>query len=242
MGTPERFDQRLPPELEGFGPAFYRDLRDLAASYGSDVRGIEGLRRIDLPTPLPCQVTVTVPPSKMGNLNLRPFPFDGNVSRFITLVLDDEVNSYVQWDMRVTAAQVKEAMAAIDAEMAHCRDPLTGRRRRVASDTYAPPHLQVDRVFGEQGAVMLLPKDVDPEVMRLQFDRPADLMVLPDADGKGHRGLCRKSDVVLRSRYDEVVERVLARYGVHGQAQIDGMSRERLQAMLEEVERELEKE
>ena len=142
--------------------------------------------------------------------------------------------------MRVTARQVIEAMALVDAEMAHCRDPLTGRRRRVASDTYAPPHLMVSRVFAKRGAVMVLGKDIDPAVMRLQFDRPDDLVVLPDADGKGHHGLGLTRDALRESRRDEVTERVLEKYGVRGQLQIDGMSHERLKAMFDEIEAELD--
>lgn len=237
MGVPERFDQQLPPRLEGLGPAFIVDLRDLVACYGAEVRGIEGLRRINLPTPLPCQVTVTVPPSRMGNVSLRPYPFDGDTSGFIVLVLDDEARSYVQWDMRVTAAEVRDAMAVVDAEMAHCRDPLTGRRRRVACDTYAPPQLQVGRIFAGRD-VLLVPKEVDPEVMRLQFDFPDDLVVVPDADGRGTPGLRRARDAAR----DAVTGRVRAKYGVRSQADVDRMPRDRLQAMLAEIEAELDRE
>lgn len=239
MGIPERFDQKLPSQLAGFGPAFVVDLRDLVACYGAEVRRIEGLRRLNLPTPLPCQVTVTVPPSRMGNVSLRPYPFDGDVSRFIILVLDDEARSYVQWDMRVTAAQVRDAMAVVDAEMAHCRDPVTGRRRSVACDTYAPPQLRVDRVFARKD-LAFVPKEIDPEAMRLQFDRPDDLAIVPDADGRGTPGLRRVRKAGSDARRDEVTARVLAKYGVRDQADIDGMSRARLQAMLAEIEADLD--
>lgn len=239
MGIPDRFDQRLPPELEGFGPAFYRDLLDLVRCYGTDVRGIEGLRRMHLPTPVPCQVSATAPPSKMGNVSVRPVPFDGDLSRLCVLVLDDGVASYVQWDRRITAAQLKAAMAQVDAEMAHCRDAF-GRRQRVPTDRYAPPELSVDKVFGRQ-KVLLVGK-ADGEVLRQQFDRPDDLVVVPDADGKGNPGLCRKRDLARASREDEVTERVMAKYGVRDQSDIDGMSRPRLQQMMAEIAAELEKE
>lgn len=239
MGSPDRFDQRLPPELEGFGPAFFNDLRDLISCYGADVRGVEGIRRIELPTDPPCQATTTVPPSDKANLSVRTRPTDPGA--YVILVLQDHpAVPYVQWDRRVTAAEVRAAMAKVDADMAHTRDPLSGRRRRVPSDRYATPQLRVDDTF-KPGTVMVLGEKIDPEMMRLQYDRPDDLVVLANADGKGHHGLRLKRDVVQALREDEVTERVLAKYGVKGQEQIDAMSHARLAAMLAEIEEELGK-
>lgn len=230
-------DGKLPHELEGFSPAFVADLRDMVAKYGAEVRGIEGLRRMNLPTPLACQATVTVPPSRMGNISLRPAPFDGDVSRLCILILDDAARSYVQWDRRVTVAEVKAAMAAVDAEMAHCRDPLTGARRRVVCDTFAPPQLSVDAVFAG-GKVVRLSADVDPSVMRLQFDRPGEV-VIERADGGAV--LRRMTETELEARRDEVTARVLAKHGVRDDGDVEAMSRDRLQDMLAEIAAELEK-
>lgn len=243
MAAPARFDpDHPPPGLEGLTPDFIADLHDLAAKYGADVRGVEGLRRIGLPTPRPCQVTVTVPPSVQRNMTVRPVPADGDPSALCLMLLDDEANSYVLWDRRCTADDVRKAMAEVDAALAVCRDPATGRRMRVVSDRYAPPPLAVDSVFDRKGKVMSLPEGVDTDAVRQQFDRPDDLAVVPDAGGPGRHGLCRASDFGRIARRPAAVARVLARHGLRSRAEFGSLPEDARKRLLEEIEEELDRE
>ena len=236
------FDPARPlPGLEGLDAAFIADLHDFCANYGVEVCLVEGLRRMTVPSAVPALVTVTVPPSRMKNITVRKTPVDDYVSALCIMILDDEVHSYVQWDRRVTVMQVREAMAAVDAEMAHCRHLLTGRRQPVYSDQYAPPPLEVDRFFARKGKVVVLGVGADPEAVRHQFDRPDDLTIVPDAGGKGRHGLRRTAYHEDGSRVDKIAAKVLERYGVKSQADIDRMPRDRLQRMLAEIEAEIGK-
>lgn len=242
MAAPVRFDPDDPlPGLEGLSSEFIADLHDLVAKYGADVRGVEGLRRIGLPTPRPSQVTVTVPPSAQRNMTVRPVPADEDVSAICIMLLGDETDSYILWDRRCTVADVRDAMARVDAEMAAFRDPATGTRMRIASDTYAPPPLSVDATFDRRGKVMTLPADIDPDVVLHQFDRPDDVAVVPDASGSGRHGLCRKEDLGRVIRRAGAVARVLARHGMRTRAEFGLLPKDAQQRILAEVEEELDR-
>ncbi|MEY4744840.1 MAG: hypothetical protein RL272_785 [Candidatus Parcubacteria bacterium] len=243
MAGPVAFDPEHPlPGLDGFSPAFVADLYDFASNYGADVRGVEGLRRIGIPTPRPAQVTVTVPPSKHRNMTVRPVPADGDVSMVCILLLDDDEHSFVMWDRRCTVEDVRRAMAVVDAEMSSCRDPATGRRLRVVSDLYAPPPLAFDLVFGRKGMVVVLDEGADPEAARHQFDRPDEVAVVPDAGGRGRHGLCRKADLGLVARRDAIVARALARHGLRTREEFGRLPEDARRRLLAEIQAEFDAE
>lgn len=229
----------VPAELAGLDAAFVADLYDLVAKYGEDVRGVPGLRRLTLPGPKPVYASVTVSPSPYRHVLLSAMAGAMMAGNAHAMLLKDGKPSALMWDKSFSLADVRAAVVAADAERPECRDPATGARRRVISDGWSRATLSVDAVFDKKGMV-IFPSgdDADVQMLLAQFDRPDDLTVV-DA-GEGRKGLCRKADLPRIARREVATAAVLARRGIRSSAQIERMSRASLDALLAEIEAELD--
>lgn len=229
----------VPAALAGLDAALVADLHDLVAKYGEDVRGVPGLRRLTLSGPTVIHASVTVSPSPYRHVFLSSLSGAMMAGSAHAMLLKDGKPSALMWDKAFSLADVRAAIAATDAGRPECRDPATGLRRRVISDGWAKPKLSVDAVFDKKGQVILPSGDgSDVEMLLAQFDRPDDLAVV-DA-GEGRKGLCRKTDLPRVARREAATAAVLARRGIRSQAQIERMSRAALDALLAEIEAELD--
>lgn len=229
----------VPAALAGLDAAFVADLYDLVAKYGEDVRGTPGLRRMTLPADPPIHVSVTVSPSPYRHVMLGTMAGAMMAGDAHAMLLKDGKPSALIWHKSFSLEGVRAAIAAADAARTEFRDPQTGARRRVHRDGFSGARLSVDEVFDAKGKV-IMPSgdDGDAEQLRQQFDRPDDLAVVEV--GPGNQVLCRKADARRVQRRDAATSAVLARRGITSSAQVERMSRASLNALLAEIEAELD--
>jgi hypothetical protein len=231
--------EEIPEGLPGIDAALLANLYDLVAKYGTDAAGVEGLRRLAFSSPKEIYVSVTVQPSRQRNMIVSPWAGGARADKSHFFMIKDGLASFVMWDRSFSLADVRAAIDIVDADMDATRDPLTGARRRMASDAPSQAALQVDVVFAERGKAVMPSGDTDAEALRQQFDRPDDVAVITLRDGR--RLLCHRRDAngLDPSRKEEVILRILGRHGIRTQAELAALSKDDLERLHAEISAEL---
>lgn len=231
--------EEIPQGLAGIDAALLADLYDVVAKYGVDVAGAGGLRRLTFGSPKEMHVSVTVSPSRQRNILVSTMVGGANVTRSHMFLIRDGLASFVLWDRSYTVADVRAAIAALDADMDPTRDPLSGARRRMATESASSAKLSVDAVFAERGKAVMSSDGIDAEDLRRQFDRPDDLAVVSLPDGT--RLLCRRRDAhgFDPVRREAAILRLLARHGIRTREELDGLTKEQLERFHAELTAEI---
>jgi hypothetical protein len=229
----------VPAGLAGIDAGLLADLYDLVAKYGVDVAGAEGLRRYGFTLPKAIHVSVTVQPSRQRNMILSPWAGGARVDASHFFMIKDGVASFVLWDRTYSVADVRAAIAAADAEMDAFRDPLSGARRRIASDAFSKAKLQVDVVFAQRGKAVMPGDGIDIETLRQQFDRPDDVAVVTMPDGR--QFLCHRRDErgFDPARKEEAILRMLERHGISTLKELNALPKAELEWLYAELSAEL---
>jgi hypothetical protein len=229
----------VPDALSGADAAFLADLHDLAAKYGTDVQGVEGLRRVALDVGAKTVfVSVCVEPSPYRSILVSPWTGGGSVTASHKMLMR-RTASFVLWDRSIALADVRAGMIALDAEMAAAREPLTGARLRMVSDRGANAKLRVDQIFAERGKAIGSYHGDDPEAFRLQFDRPDDVAVVTAPDGR--KMLCHRRDArgFAPGAQEAAILRAIERRGLKTEADLRKLSETQLREMHDEIKADL---
>lgn len=184
-------------------------------------------------------VSVTVQPSRQRNMILSPWAGGARVDASHFFMIRDGVASFVVWDRAYSVADVRLAIAAADADMDATRDPMTGARRRMASDALSKAKLQVDVVFAERGKAVIAGDGIDLETLRQQFDRPDDVAVVTRTDGR--RFLCHRRDErgFDPARKEQAILRMLERHGISTIAELNALPKAELARLYAELAADL---
>lgn len=227
----------IPTELEGLDGALLADLHDCVLKFGREDHA-DRVRRGSLREPAEVHVCVSTEPGNLTILIVGEGGQTTSAGAHILRIPDRGPNpAHVIWDARVRVDDIRAFIAQVDETM-RARGlvhPETSERTAVVSD-HPSPKDSVDHVFATPGAcVPVLTGGPDAETMRQQFDRPEDVVVMTSSFGV--TALHHRRDVPMVQRREEIVKRVLARYGLTTAEQIGDLSFQRIEALRAEVDR-----
>lgn len=227
--------RQVPSRLRGISARLISDLYDITLNYGRDMKGADDRRFLAAPTDPPVHITIrhASEPRHMF-VSTKRHHVEANVDNMVVFG-PEHATSLLVVDSSLSLADLHTLVRDVDEKYKDFRDPVTGARLRIRTETQEVPKLSVDEIFARYPDGVAFPEGHTVEMVAAHLDKPDDVAFANDANSPCGFRMVQKSKVMLKSEMERHITEVLAEFGIESMAEYDGLpepEKQRFQAEL----------
>jgi len=222
--------------MEGFTPALLANLHDVVRKFGT-VDEDNDVVQLETAFPVEMYVSVSLHSENYSILVVGSGAEMSDKSDFIQIEKDPlkEDQSVVYLDDKLTVEDVNSFIETIDELMMGRGFIEKKTGERLYSNGLEDESFVVEDFFFEPGTIMVLDDEIDPEVVRQQFDDPKSVVIL-----RGYAEnvcLCHLRDYLYLLQRLAIIKSVLRSKNIFSMDAVEFLPDEEIDALNDEVDR-----